>query len=96
MTHVDDFIDRFDAGKQTPAVKYARWFFHMHRLPAVLQADFKQWLGQYKLFCNWKGKKYRVTGCSRMGDIWLTDDFSKSVGYDHRVDLDECSEWEDK
>ena len=69
---------------------------HGLRLPAILQIDFAEWIGQFKLFCSWKGKRYRVTGASRLGDIWLTSDFCKETGYEHRVDLTECSDWSDK
>lgn len=87
MVHVDDFINDFTKDK------YARWFFMLHRLPAFMQADFAYWMDKYKLFCIFKGKKYRCTGASRMGDVWLTPDFDREVGYELRVDVDECSDW---
>lgn len=89
--HVDDFIDTYFTQHC-----YARWFFSLHRLPAVLQADFKQWINQYKLFCSYEGTRYRVTGCSRMGDVWLSADFKREVGYELRVDVSHCSAWSDK
>ena len=90
MKHIDDFIDDF----QEP--KYPRWFFHLHRLPAILQADFSEWMKEYKLFCDYKGHQYRVTGCSRMGDVWITNNFERDCGYDKRVDVTECLNWRDK
>jgi len=87
MTHIDNFIDDYEQDK------YARWFFMLHRLPAFMQADFSGWILQYRLFCNYKGKKYRCTGASRLGDAWLAKDFKREVGYDLRVDVDECSNW---
>ena len=36
---------------------------------------------------------YRVIGCSRMGDVWLTANFTRENGYDHRVDVAELSAW---
>ena len=88
--HVDEFID--DKYQED---NYARWFFHLHRLPAVLYDDFEPWIKQYKLFCEYEGKKYRVTGASRLGDVWLTSDMSRESGYDLRVDLEKCSNWTD-
>lgn len=88
--HVDDFIDRFRTG---PDETYARWFFHLQRLPAALKIDFKEWIDQYRLYCRYEGNLYRVTGCSRYGDVWLTSDLEKSVGYELRVNLINCSEW---
>lgn len=49
----------------------------------------------YKLFCMYKGERYRCTGASRMGDVWLHSDFSQDTGYEHRVDVEECSDWSD-
>ena len=47
----------------------------------------------HKLFCIYKEKKYRVTGCSTMGDIWLHTNFDKDHGYTNRVDIELCSVW---
>lgn len=87
--HIDDFIDA-NYGKD----KYARWWFSLFRLPAVLKADFAEWTSQYKLFCDYQGKRYRVTGCSRMGDVWLHADLQYEGGsYQMRVDVAQCSAW---
>lgn len=94
--HVDEFIDGHSEDAREPSVKYARWFFHLHRLSAGLFYDFQQWLNPYQLYCTYKGKQYRVTGASTMGDIWLVEDFSQDSGYKYRVDLEDCSDWKDK
>ncbi len=90
MTHVDDFVDDW------AAPKYPRWFFFLHRLPAHLKADFAAFIEPVKLFATWQDKRWRVTGASRMGDVWLTKDFASDCGYQQRVDLAECSDWSDK
>jgi hypothetical protein len=54
-----------------------------------------KWLAARELSCVWKGKRYRCTGASRMGDVWLQDEGSANF-YDHRVDVTELSEWERK
>lgn len=89
--HVDDFIDNY--GNEE---KYARWFFMLHRFPAINQSEFNEFISKYKLFCIYEGNKYRVTGCSRLGDVWLAKDFNRQCGYDLRVDVDKCSNWSDK
>jgi len=33
-------------------------------------------------------------GCSRMGDVWLTKHFERENGYDLRIDIDDCTDWE--
>lgn len=86
-THVDDWVEDYTQDK------YARWFLFLKRLPALEQSDFSEWIDVYKLFATWNGKRYRVTGASRMGDVWLAKDFNRNSGYDHRVSVDELSGW---
>ena len=88
--HVDDFIDSHFHRNDEDGVKYARWFFNLKRLPASLQADFDDYIEPYTLFCTYKRKRYRVTGCSTMGDVWLVKDQSRDHGYDKRVDVNDC------
>jgi len=85
--HVDEFIDdhRMDA--------YARFFLHLHRLPAGWQMAFAPFMRHFKLFCDYKGERFRVTGASRLGDVWLVKDIHQDTGYDHRVEIDHCSKW---
>ena len=91
--HVDDFIDDSLSTLHDMNARYARWFLHYHRLPAALQYDFKPFMKEHKLFCVYKNNKYRVTGCSRLGDVWLTSNFNQSDGYTKRVLYTECSAW---
>lgn len=86
--HVDEFIHD-DFGKES----YARWVLLHFRLPAVLQLDFGGFMKDHKLFCTHKGKRYRVTGASRLGDVWLAEDFGRDIGYNLRVGVEECSQW---
>jgi hypothetical protein len=82
--HVDDFID------DPTTNRYASSWFESFRRPAwdkMTAPDTRQ------LFANYKGKRYRVTGCSRLGDVWLHSDFSEDTTYEHRVNVDECSSW---
>jgi hypothetical protein len=90
MTHVDDFIDGF---KDSHGERYARFFFMLHRLPAYMQGHFREWTEQFKLYCTYKDERYRITGASRLGDVWLAKDLNQESGYDLRVDLAECSDW---
>jgi hypothetical protein len=83
---VDDFIDH---GPDT--VTYARFALLLMRLPAINQIAFKELIAEYKLFCTFEGNRYRVTGASRMGDIWLHSHPEATVGYEKRVDVADCS-----
>lgn len=85
--HIDDFIDDFRQDA------YTRWMFLHFRLPADQQAAFRPFIQDRKLFCTYEGKRYRVTGASRLGDVWLTTDFKRDHGYDMRVLVSDCSEW---
>jgi hypothetical protein len=86
--HVDDFID----GEYCKH-KYARWVLNHFRLPAVLKNDFSEFMEPFKLFCDYEGRQYRCTGASRLGDIWLTSDFTRCTGYELRVDVAKCTNW---
>jgi predicted RNase H-like HicB family nuclease len=87
-SHVDRFID-----EQFGRDKYARFVLNYFRLPAALQADFAPFMNQFKLFCTYEGKRYRCTGASRLGDLWLASNFEREHGYDLRVDVEKCSDW---
>lgn len=87
VDHVDNFID--GPVSYDPMVVYAKWFLVLHRLPSIQQLEFGKYIDPYQLFCKYRGKAYRVTGCSRLGDIWLTRDFSRNIGYDERVSVTE-------
>ena len=88
--HVDQFIEGMDSDK------YASWFFALHRLPAVLKLKFEQWIKQFELYCDYEGQRYRVTGCSRHGDVWLASYLKQEKGYDKRVTVEDCSNWDSK
>ena len=88
MTHIDDWLDDPTTG---PA-DVKEWLEHFRR-PAM-HKDYK-WLNARKLFCTYKdGKRYRCIGCSRMGDVWLTEHFERENGYDLRIDIADCTDWE--
>jgi hypothetical protein len=93
--HVDEWLDQgaYEVVKN-PETAYARFVLDMFRLPAWKNAAYAPWLNQYKLFCTYTdGKRYRCTGASRMGDVWLATDFQRDAGYDLRVDVTNCTDW---
>lgn len=85
--HVDDFIDSFESDA------YAAFVLHHMRLPATLKHKFAPFTKERLLFCTYEGARYRVTGASCRGDVWLAKDPSRDTGYDLRVAVDTCSEW---
>ena len=95
-THVDEFIEYGSdiCSKDRAANEdYARWVLNHFRLSAICKNAFSEFMKPFRLFCEYRGVKYRVIGASRLGDIWLTSDFTKEHGYEHRVCVDDCSSW---
>ena len=84
--HVDDYIWENRKGDS-----YAQWVLMHFRLSATMQGKFQEFMKDEKLSCDYNNGTYRVIGASRMGDIWLTSDFKRVNGYDLRVDIEDCS-----
>ena len=92
--HVDDFINMpASHWVEDKEVRYATWILSKFRLCETLQAAWQEFYEGRQLYCTYKGKRFRVTGASRLGDIWLHSDFTVDCGYEHRVDVAECSAW---
>lgn len=91
--HVDDWIDNHGPVKEDEGTVYAKFFFEVHRFPAYKKIAYSRILEGFKLFCIYKGEVHRVTGCSRLGHVWLTKDFNKSLGYDEVTWVNECTGW---
>ncbi len=95
LDDVDDFIAYGKSLAATGAVHatYARFALLLLRLPAVHRIVFAHFIQKYTLFCTYGGVRHRVTGASRMGDIWLARDFTRESGYDLRVAIADCSQF---
>lgn len=70
--------------------KVKEWFREFRRPAVHTNYD---WLNARRLTCDYKGKRYRCIGASRLGDVWLTDRMDTLYGYQHRVDVSDCSNW---
>lgn len=90
--HIDDWLDD---GKYSVTAEeaYARWWFEQRRWPAAKQLLYRLSMKQFKLFCTYEGKRYRVTGCSRLGDVWLNVNWNAEEGYSVRVNVAKCTNW---
>ena len=83
--HIDDFID------DPASDRYAAQWFASFRRPEIEKLH-KPVDG--KLFATYKGKRWRVMGCSRLGDVWLNvTTHAPEYGYTLRVDVEACSDW---
>lgn len=91
--HIDDWLDQPTMYKDEA---YAKFVLDYKRMPAWKQGAYHEYMKDHKLFCTYKGKRYRVTGASRLGDVWLNKDFEQEFGYDYRIEVTACSEWGSK
>ncbi len=91
VTHVDDWLAT--PSWESEGENYAKFFLDHARRPAWMKVAFAPWMKQHRLFCTYEGKRYRCTGASRLGDVWLTENFAHEAGYEKRVDVAKCSEW---
>jgi hypothetical protein len=94
--HVDTFIRYGTGEKDELEEKYARWVLDHFRQPASVLFATEQFMKHNKLFCTYCLKRYRVTGASCLGDVWLTEDFQQDSGYQKRVLITECHSWGSK
>lgn len=98
FTHIDDWLESMSirsfriSDKDRHAVLMLDYF----RRPAHWQLTLEPFFRDKKLFTTYKGDRYRVTGASRLGDIFLTKNFDQKDGYEIRVAIDDCSELSDK
>lgn len=80
MRHCDEYIDDEDA----PTV--LRQYLAHARSPAHGMLTGKE---PPKLYATWNGSRVRVVMASRAGDVGITVDLGREVGYEHRVYVEE-------
>lgn len=85
--HIDDFLDATYEVSRNPELALPHFLFTHWRKPATEKMLHERFMRNFKLFVDYEGETYRVIGASRLGDIWLTRDFTRSNGYDRRVQL---------
>lgn len=68
-------------------IHYARWVMSMMDIPATLSFDVQNFINQHILLCNYEDVPHRVVGISRLGDVFITDNF-QSTSYNKRVPVD--------
>lgn len=87
QTHIYDWID---LPASEPGEVLAKEWFDKFTIP-VIEKD-NAWLNSPMLFCTYEGVPHRVTGASRLGDVWLNKDLT-ATHYEIRVDVTKCSDW---
>jgi hypothetical protein len=71
-------------------------WLNVFRTPAFMQSCCKEWLASQVITVEYEGTRYRLVGCSNMGDVWLAADLNRESGYDKRVMVDDLSNWQVK
>jgi hypothetical protein len=89
--HIDEWLDT--ARMPSDPANYAAFVLEFARMPAWKQFAYAPFMKQHKLFCTYRGERWRCNGASRMGDVWVTRNPHKEHGYDLRVAVNECSNW---
>ncbi|QVD49285.1 hypothetical protein LUCX_215 [Xanthomonas phage vB_XciM_LucasX] len=84
--HIDEFLDATYEIASRPELEYPHFLFSFWRQPAAVKILHEPFMSQFKLFVDYDGKTWRVVGASRLGDVWLTQDF-ESTHYQRRVGL---------
>jgi hypothetical protein len=90
--HVDEWLDDVSFPSD-PGEVYARWWLDQARYPAWKKSLYAPLMRDFRLFCTYKGDRFRCTGASRLGDVWLAADHARTSGYDLRVNVTDCSQW---
>ncbi len=93
-THIYEWLDHPEL-LTTEAERMVHKFLDYRTLPAFEQykPENKAKVAGLNVFCEYKGIKYKITGASRLGDVWLAEDFNRDAGYDKRVMIDDCSKF---
>lgn len=86
--HIDDFLD---TPQHDVTMQRVQEWFEACRAPAAAKKH--GWIAGRVVMCSYQGERWRCTGASRLGDVWLTLDFKQTIGYQKRVDFDDCSDW---
>lgn len=92
-THVDSWLDEPTFSNDNE--RYAKFVIEYFRMPAWKINAYRPFLDQFKLFCTYEGNRFRVTGASRMGDIYLNENPDEDTGYILRVYVDNITDWSD-
>ena len=91
---VDEFIKYgTNPANDSEAERYARWvLFHMS-MSNTLKVVFTDIMKEYTLYCDYKGKRYKVSGVNFLGTLWLSRVVEEGKRYDFSACVCECTNW---
>lgn len=95
--HVDEFLDSTYELIGRDDLIYPHYMLGMMRQGHSTLALYRKAIGDKQLFVTFEGKRWQVTGASRLGDIWLTPSTKLDAQYRRRVwlRLDDMTNWSD-
>jgi len=96
FTHIYDWIESPNTKETTIGEIKTKEFLDFRTTSALYQMENKDLEPKGLCTCLYKQKEYKITGASRLGDVWLATDFERKNGYDLRVSIDDCSEFKYK
>lgn len=90
--HIYDWLD---LPAKDENERLAKEWLNKFSMPAYdkYEKGINEWLYKRTLTVEWHGTRYFCRGCSRLGDVWITKDSTGNVYYDHRVNVEELSNW---
>lgn len=96
--HIDEFLDEVKWIADDPELNYVHFMLTYFRMPGIDKLRGSKFMSRFKLFVTFEGERWRVTGASRLGDIWLSKHFMQEHGYDRRVDFDlsKLTDWNNR
>ena len=83
--HVDDFLDDILTSRDGEGLMYAHFMLAHFRKSGIMRKAQDKYMNNQRLFVTYEGERYRVTGASRLGDLWLNTDHSATNAYTRRV-----------
>ena len=91
--HIDDWLSS-GSGMMSddPVIKNLALFLEAFRMPARKKAEYIKRLQFNKFKCKFEERTMYLTGCSRMGDIWLAN--KPGEGYSARTYINLVTDWE--
>lgn len=93
--HIEDFLTKRLTDEDDEILHYVQLALsYFYYVPAITQMCIVRTQMKYMpLFCTVNGVRYKVTGVSSMGDLFLHTDINIEMGYKIRVDFDVCQAW---
>jgi hypothetical protein len=96
LDHIYLWLDNNEK-TEDPVMKQVWKFLDFRTKSAMYQYNNKDEIKGLLVFCKYKDKPFMMTGASRLGDVWLSSktelDHGNYPNYDHRVLMNECSEF---